>query len=130
MKNLIILLFTSLITLSSCNYQGGDSRDSVSSLVVDSGFLVSKAPTNFDCKFGYELMVKRQIDSSKASYNKVYVSKQTYEVLPEPNDFTKVFIYYVKNIEIGENTGTLSLYDFQFNFCSGYRIIRIGIKDY
>ena len=122
----VFLLITGLI---SCKNVGGGDAINVSS-DLDSGFLISKNPFDFDIKFGYGLFVTKKTDSftNKSDYKKVWISKQTYNVLPVPDDSTKILIYYVEDIEVGRydankiNENKESIWDFQFNFCSGYRI--------
>lgn len=127
MKNLIIFFFCIVtFTLSSCTWAGkvtSKNPNNASTYKTATGILVSKKITNFDRKFGYEVMVYNT-DKNNAQlreYTKVFIAKNTWERIPDPNDSTKITIEYVKDIEYGANDG-LSLWDQQFNFCTGYTV--------
>lgn len=127
MKNLILLFFIFLFTLTSCvSIVGGDKKEEVSTVNVDSGFLISKNPFGFDYKFGYGLMVSKKKDHLSAKYSKVWISKKTYDLLPIPNDTTKILVYYVVDIETGKmKKGQKSFFwDEQLNLCTGIKIIK------
>ncbi|MFO0743654.1 MAG: hypothetical protein U0469_01205 [Candidatus Paceibacterota bacterium] len=123
----IFYVFLLITGLASCKSVGGGKSTNVSS-DIDSGFLISKKPFDFDTKFGYGLFVIKTIDSltNKSEYEEVWISRQTYDVLPAPDDSTKILIYYVRDIETGryDNKDQTSFWDCQFNFCSGYRVNR------
>lgn len=127
MKNKLFFLFCIFIisfTLTSCSWAGGSSKDNASTMKNGSGFLLTKTPTDFDSKFGYEVLVYQiSADSTEMTPIKVFIPKNTWNKLPEPNDNIDVNIQYVENIEYGEKSETpLTLWDKQFNLCVGYTV--------
>jgi hypothetical protein len=124
MKNnlLMLLRMGMLFSFWSCSYAGTNKKDTVSSIYNDSGTLVTKTPSDFDKKFGYELLVTKILgDSSKMIESKVFVSSQTWKKLPKPTDSIAIIIEYVRDIEYGENGG-VTFWDQRFNLCVGYHI--------
>jgi hypothetical protein len=112
---IIALLLTSCKRIDSV---GGDARKEASSSFNVVGHLITKAPSDFDKRFGYEVSV---IDILKQdsinNISKVFVPKIVWERLPEPNDTTIVNIEYIQNIEYGEIKRS------QFNLCVGYNVV-------
>jgi hypothetical protein len=127
MKKLLFLCFIGMVFFlsSCCSWAGDDKKDNASTACNYTGRLVTKTPTDFDVKFGYEVLVySYSNDSNTIIDKKVFISKNTWERLPVPNDTTIVNIEYVENIEYGENTHDIPsvLWDFQFNMCTGYTV--------
>ena len=127
MKKLVFLcIFGIVFLLSSCvSWSGSDSKKDASTVFNTRGRLVTKTPTDFDKKFGYEVLVYHSSpnDSTRIVDEKVFVSKNTWERLPVPNDTTIVYLEYVEKIEYGYNTnGPSLLWDIRFNMCIGYTV--------
>lgn len=123
-KPIIYSIFALFIFLTSCcSWAGDDYKKDASILYNYSGLLTTKIPSDFDDKFGYEVLVYvYSNDSSTITGHEVYVSKNTWERLPEPNDTTIVKIEYVENIEYGKNWFSSVLWDSQFNLCVGFTV--------
>jgi len=138
MKNKLFFLFCIFVisisfTLTSCHTWAGEgSKKNASTLKNGHGVLLTKTPTNFDDKFGYEVLIYQiSPDSTEMTSIKVFVPKNTWDRLPEPDDDTDVNIEYIENIEYGDSespSSLLSFWDFQFNLCVGYTIDTLSIK--
>lgn len=133
MKNRLFFFFCILVigisfSLTSCHGAGNGSKGDASTIKNDSGFLLTKDPTDFDTKFGYEVLVyKTSGDSTKIIPIKVFIPKSTWDKLPEPNEYVDVKIQYIESIEYGGSDDP-SLWDEQFNLCVGYTIDTLSIK--
>ena len=88
---------------------------------------------DFDDKFGFEALVYEiKGDSSKLiETNKVFISKNTWEKLPQPSDSISINIEYVEQIEFGRGDwwNHLSLWDHQLNICTGFTISTLKKKN-
>lgn len=134
MKNKLFFFFCIFVigisfSLTSCSWAGNDSKGDASTIKNDSGFLLTKTPTDFDVKFGYEVLVyKTSDDSTKIIPIKVFIPKSTWERLPEPDDYVDVNIQYIKSIEYGEGNNPSLIWDKQFNLCIGYIVDSLSIE--
>jgi len=121
---LAVLFLFAVFSLTACKYAGDNLKKDVSLKDNNEGHLITKVPSDFDNKFGYEVAVSIVSGDSVSETQKVFISQKTWQRLPEPNDTTTVIIEYVQNIEYGNgNYAFFSFWDFQFNVCTGYRII-------
>lgn len=136
MKNKLFFFFCIFVigisfSLTSCSWAGNGSKGNPSTIKNDSGFLLTKTPTDFDVKFGYEVLVyKTSDDSTKIIPIKVFIPKSIWDKLPEPDDYVDVKIQYIESIEYGEDThlSEISMWDKQFNLCIGYTIDTLSIE--
>ena len=131
-NKILSLFFIIILFLSSCTFAGSGKEKTVSSIKNKCGLLLKKIPSDFDEKFGYKALVYEiKGDSSKLiETNKVFISKETWERLPEPNDSISINIEYIENIEYGKGVylGFLSLWDYQLNICTGFTIDKLKEK--
>ncbi len=128
MKKLVFLLILSVF-ITACKWSGSDHSVKVSTFNNENCYLMSKKTTDFDRKYGYEVLcyTNDTIDKLKIKDIKVFIPKQIFERIPDPNDTMNVVIYYIKNIEYGDNSGEFSffsIWDFQFNLCIGYHTVK------
>ncbi len=121
--SLLSLIFIVFTSLSSCTWAGqSGKKETTSTLNNKTGILISKNPSDFDKKFGYEIMVWKTAEDSLRQNISVFVPKKTWERLPVPNDSTEVTIEYIEDVEYGNNRDNPSFWDFQFNLCTGFTV--------
>lgn len=109
----VLMLSTSMALIISCAGPGGNKKEEASTKWNKEGILVSKNPTDYDLKFGYKVMIYDTV-LSKTSYMQIWLPKQSFEKIPEPNDTTRVILHYL-TIEGSNNSG-------DFYLCIGYDI--------
>lgn len=124
------ILFTFIVigisTFSSCKNAGGDKLEKASIYYNTSGILVSKTPSDYDRKYGYEVLVYEEVDSFLLEDSKVFIPLSTWEKIPVPNDSTRVIIEYISDIAYGAVGGPdLQIFETNLNLATGFTIENI-----
>jgi len=110
---LLSLFIVTICTLISCNFDnGGNSSQDASTTNNYSGILLSKTPLDFDVALGCEVLVYKILRDSTPTKTFVWVSKNTFEKIPRPNDSCIVWIEYIKDLQPSMRKRT--------NVCVGY----------
>ena len=120
MKKHIIFstLFFVIFFMASCSSISNISKSNITR--ENHAYLLTKDPVGFDSKLGYEILVyEPSLDLSKLIVFKVFVSRTTWKLLPEPTDIILVDIEYIESINYG------NLFDIryqEFNMCIDYNV--------